>query len=64
MAGAHAAARKTVTVLFCDLADSTALGERLDPESLRGADGTLVRARCASRSSGTAARSRSSSATP
>ena len=31
-----AEARKTVTVLFCDLADSTELGERLDPESLRG----------------------------
>ena len=28
--------RKTVTTLFCDLADSTALGERLDPEPLRG----------------------------
>lgn len=28
-------ARKTVTVLFCDAAGSTALGERLDPESLR-----------------------------
>ncbi len=27
--------RKTVTVLFSDLAGSTALGERLDPESLR-----------------------------
>jgi class 3 adenylate cyclase len=27
--------RKTVTVVFCDLADSTELGERLDPESLR-----------------------------
>ena len=27
--------RKTVTVLFCDLAGSTALGERLDPEPLR-----------------------------
>ncbi|MDE3189771.1 MAG: AAA family ATPase [Acidobacteriota bacterium] len=27
--------RKTVTVLFCDLADSTRLGERLDPEALR-----------------------------
>jgi class 3 adenylate cyclase/tetratricopeptide (TPR) repeat protein len=27
--------RKTVTVVFCDLAGSTALGERLDPESLR-----------------------------
>jgi class 3 adenylate cyclase len=30
------ATRKTVTVLFCDLADSTELAERLDPESLRG----------------------------
>ncbi|HKN63401.1 MAG TPA: adenylate/guanylate cyclase domain-containing protein [Gaiellaceae bacterium] len=30
-----AAARKTVSVLFCDLAESTALGERLDPEPLR-----------------------------
>ena len=30
-----AATRKTVSVLFCDLADSTALGERLDPEPLR-----------------------------
>ncbi len=29
------ATRKTVTVLFCDLAGSTALGERLDPEPLR-----------------------------
>ena len=29
--------RKTVTVLFCDLAGSTSLGERLDPESLRRA---------------------------
>jgi class 3 adenylate cyclase/tetratricopeptide (TPR) repeat protein len=28
--------RKTVTVLFCDVTGSTALGERLDPESLRG----------------------------
>ncbi|MGH2392912.1 MAG: hypothetical protein ACRDGH_05350 [Candidatus Limnocylindria bacterium] len=33
---AHAAeTRKTVTVLFCDAISSTALGERLDPESLR-----------------------------
>jgi class 3 adenylate cyclase/tetratricopeptide (TPR) repeat protein len=30
-----AAARKTVTVLFCDLVESTALGESLDPESLQ-----------------------------
>ena len=27
--------RKTVTVLFCDVAEFTGLGERLDPESLR-----------------------------
>src|SRR5512139_4095133 len=27
--------RKTVTVLFCDLAGSTALGETVDPERLR-----------------------------
>ena len=27
--------RRTVTVLFCDLAESTQLGERLDPEALR-----------------------------
>jgi len=27
--------RKTVTVLFCDLEESTMLGERLDPETLR-----------------------------
>ncbi len=28
--------RKTVTVVFCDLAGSTALGESVDPERLRG----------------------------
>src|SRR6266508_2451209 len=28
--------RKPVTILFCDVAGSTSLGERLDPESLRG----------------------------
>ena len=27
--------RKVVTVVFCDVTGSTALGERLDPESLR-----------------------------
>ena len=27
--------RKVVTVLFCDVTGSTALGERIDPESLR-----------------------------
>src|SRR5947207_11468706 len=30
-----AAERKTVSVLFCDMAGSTALGEQLDPEPLR-----------------------------
>src|SRR5919108_4687712 len=28
--------RKTVTVLFCDVTGSTALGESIDPEALRG----------------------------
>jgi class 3 adenylate cyclase len=26
--------RRTVSIIFCDLKDSTALGERLDPEAL------------------------------
>ncbi len=34
-AGAAAEVRKTVTVIFCDVTGSTALGERLDPEALR-----------------------------
>jgi class 3 adenylate cyclase/tetratricopeptide (TPR) repeat protein len=34
-ASAPRAQRKTVTVLFCDVTGSTAMGERLDPESLR-----------------------------
>jgi class 3 adenylate cyclase len=34
-AGATREVRKVVTVLFCDLAGSTALGERTDPEALR-----------------------------
>ena len=38
------AARKTVSVLFCDLADSTALGERLDPEPLREVMGSWYEA--------------------
>ena len=29
--------RKTVTILFCDVVDSTALGERRDPETVRQA---------------------------
>src|SRR3712207_40332 len=28
--------RKTVTILFCDIANSTALADRCDPETLRG----------------------------
>ena len=31
--------RKTVTVLFADVTGSTALGERLDPESVRSVMG-------------------------
>jgi class 3 adenylate cyclase/tetratricopeptide (TPR) repeat protein len=34
-AAATRESRKTVTVLFCDVTGSTALGERLDPEALR-----------------------------
>jgi len=34
-AAPSAETRKTVTVLFCDLVGSTALGEQLDPETLR-----------------------------
>src|SRR5919204_1441004 len=33
MTGAH---RKVVTVLFCDVVGSTALGESVDPEALQG----------------------------
>jgi class 3 adenylate cyclase/tetratricopeptide (TPR) repeat protein len=33
---APAGVRKTVTVLFCDVTGSTALGESVDPEALRG----------------------------
>ena len=33
--GPVSTARKTVTILFCDVTGSTALGEALDPESLR-----------------------------
>ena len=31
----HREIRKTVTVVFCDVTGSTALGEQLDPETLR-----------------------------
>jgi class 3 adenylate cyclase/tetratricopeptide (TPR) repeat protein len=37
--GAPPEFRKTVTVLFSDMAGSTSLGERLDPESVRGVMG-------------------------
>ena len=36
VAGVAQEVRKTVTVLFSDLSGSTSLGERMDPESLRG----------------------------
>ena len=36
LAAPAAETRKTVTVLFCDLVGSTALGEQIDPETLRG----------------------------
>src|SRR6266487_5287856 len=35
LASAPVAARKTVTVLFCDVMASTSLGEQQDPEQLR-----------------------------
>jgi class 3 adenylate cyclase len=35
LAGESREQRKTVTVLFCDLTGSTALGESTDPEALR-----------------------------
>ncbi|MBD0338101.1 MAG: AAA family ATPase [Thermoleophilia bacterium] len=37
MSAASGASRRTVTVLFCDVVDSTLLGEALDPEALRSA---------------------------
>ena len=36
--------RKTVTVVFCDVTGSTALGERLDPEAMRRAMGRYFEA--------------------
>ena len=54
--------RKVVTVLFCDLAGYTSAGDGLDPEALRSLQsGTSTRREPPS--SGTGARSRSSSAT-
>ena len=37
MSASSGASRRTVTVLFCDVVDSTPLGEALDPETLRRA---------------------------
>ena len=56
--------RKTVTVLFADVTDSTALGEQLDPESLRRVMARYFDVGEGRRSSATGARSRSSSAMP
>ncbi len=39
--------RKTVTVIFSDVTGSTAMGERLDPETTRRVMGALLRERCA-----------------
>ena len=39
--------RKTVTVVFCDVTGSTALGEQLDPESAAPVMGALLRRACA-----------------
>ena len=52
-----------MTILFADVAGSTALGERLDPESLRARCWPLLRRHASGSSSATAAPSRSSSAT-
>jgi hypothetical protein len=35
LVGAPPERRKVATLLFCDLSGSTAMGERLDPESVR-----------------------------
>ena len=52
-----------MTVLFCDLTGSTAIGERTDPEALRALMNRYYDDCARSCSSGMAARSRSSSAT-
>jgi hypothetical protein len=39
--------RKVVTLLFCDVVGSTALGESVDPEALQGGGlGSAAQARC------------------
>ena len=42
--GSQAALRKVVTIVFCDLCESTRLGERLDPETLRQVVASYFRA--------------------
>ena len=54
--------RRPVTVVFSDVVDSTALGERLDPETLRRVMERYF-ARCAARRAPRRHASRSSSAT-
>ena len=58
----HLGATQGLTVLFCDVVDSTALGESTDPEAVRP---VLARyfERMKRSLTATAARSRSSSAT-
>src|SRR2546423_12786759 len=41
-AGSLGEQRKVVTILFADLSGSTGLGERLDPEELRGVLGSYL----------------------
>ena len=55
--------RKVVTLLFCDVVGSTALGESTDPEALRTLLGRYFERDEARSSSATAAPWRSSSAT-
>ena len=55
--------RKVVSILFCDLKGSTSLGETLDPESLREVMNRYFEVMRPVLTA-TAARSRSSSATP
>ena len=55
--------RKTVTVLFCDMVGLTALGEELDPETLRRIMNRF-HAVAGSRSNATVARSIASSVMP
>jgi class 3 adenylate cyclase len=55
--------RKVVTILFADLVGFTSRAERMDPEEVRSLLRPITRA-CVTSWSGSAARWRSSSATP